>query len=179
LLQKLDSDFDYNNTVPVADRFREINHGIKDFSLEVKSVVLKDDDGVRVYYHGISNIGDDAVARDYGSRFTATELKFFFEIAVRLTEEKYLGTADIHRIQTHRGSVSETESFLSKLHAEGWITRNDSNYWVLGVRTHLELRTQLEEALLQAAADEEGQVADDRKADLQRLVASLPQIIIY
>ena len=86
MLQKLDADFDYNSNVPVADRFKEINHGIKDFSLEVKSVVVKDDDGVRFYYHGITNIGEDTVARESGSRFSATELKFFFEIAIRLTE---------------------------------------------------------------------------------------------
>jgi len=75
--------------------------------------------------------------------------------------------------------MSETESFLSKLLAEGWIAQNDSNYWVLGVRTHLELRTQLEEAIMQAAADEDGKVTEDRKTDLQRLFSSLPQIIMY
>ena len=68
-----------------------------------------------------------------------------------------------------------------KLEAEGWLKRNESNYWVLGVRTYLELRSFLEEAIInsQSADDDENNAQEGKEEDLRQVTSSLPQVILY
>ena len=96
------------------------------------------------------------------------------------SQEKYLSSADIRRLSSSKGSTSDTENLLQQLENDGWLKKNDSNYWVLGVRSYLELRPLLEEALLQPDEQIESQAsADTDKGQARRIVEALPQIILY
>jgi hypothetical protein len=77
-----------------------------------------------------------------------------------------------------KGSTSDTDALLQQLENDGWLKRNDANYWVLGVRSYLELRQHLEEAL-QPEGHSDTQAAADGPNQARRLVEALPQVILY
>lgn len=94
-----------------------------------------------------------------------------------LLQEKFLSSADIRRMSSSKSSA-DTDALLQLLENDGWLKRNDANYWVLGVRSYLELRQHLEEAL-QPEEHSETQATADGPSQSRRLVEALPQIILY
>lgn len=138
--------------------------------MEIKTVVLKrvrsDGPPLLVRMHAMANTDDDAVAREL-KNFTDSEIKLFRGLIDTLLSEKYLSMDDIKAAA--KNGVPELENFLGKLLAQGWLQRDDRNYWELGPRVYLELRQHLE-----AAIAELGDEADEAEK-----LAALPQIIFY
>lgn len=161
--------------------FKSINTKLRKFSMEIKSIHLTNSNNDRVTYHGIVNTEEDFVSKEYGSPFEPAELKFFTQIVNKLLEEKYLSTDDIADLRPlDKMSRDKCAAFVAKLEAMGWLRRDDSNYLILGVRTHLELRSYLEGVIMDSGGEaEEGAREAERVAQLRSIVAELPQIIVY
>lgn len=177
---RIRDDFPEYQRVLLDDRFKIMNIVLKEYSFEIKSVILKDSNGEMTRYHGLANVAEDAVAMEYGSRFSSGELKLFFDIAIKILENKFLSTADIARLDSRKITQSELEHLLDRLHAEGWLSKNSDNYWVLGVRTYIELQPQLEEAILESpVAKDDDRPQELRLQELKQLARTLPQILLY
>lgn len=159
----------------LEDLFEKINDNLKPLSMEVKTVYIQSSSGSeRTRYHGIVNTEEDQVSKLHGSQFTAEELVAFVAIVNKLLERKYLSTDDIMSAVS-KITKSKLTLILNKLRSKGWLDNDDSNYWILGVRTYLELKPNLESVLLNLEED-----ADELdKEEAQQLVNALPQLIVY
>ncbi len=74
----------------------------------------------------------------------------------------------------------EIERFLQKLHDKKWLNRDDRNFWEIGPRSHLELRTMMEAVAGQDGKDGGGEGSStDAAIGLNHGLAPLPQIIFY
>jgi hypothetical protein len=175
-------DFRASADRPLPEMFRSINEKLRKFSMEIKSIHLTNSNNERVTYHGLVNTEEDFVSKEYGSTFEAGELKFFTKIVEKLLEEKYLSSDDIADLRSHdRMRRDEATAFVAQLESQGWLRRNDSNYLILGVRAHLELRTYLEGVIMDSA-DLDSLEEDERAekvAQLKAIIAEMPQIIVY
>lgn len=147
----------------IGGLFQRINQNLRKLSFEIKSVVLKDTNGTHSTFHGFVNTLDDNISKSFGSSFTVSEVKFFEKICVEILEKKCLNTNDIVTLKENHQVVNH-DQFLDKLLSQGWLRKNESNYWELGVKSYLELRTHFESIL-----------ADGQ----ENFSMPLPQIIIY
>lgn len=173
---------DYNDRNPKSiydlsdvDMFRKINNSIRDLSIEIKTLVEKRD-SINSFFHGIVNIDEDYVAKTFGSSFNQIELKFFSDLIPKLIESGKLNSREIE-LSTFKNvnwSTSDVTYCLQKLKEKGWLQRDDRNYWILGARTHLELRAFIENAI--SNADDENK-EDEKQTGL--ILSELPQIIVY
>lgn len=108
-----------------------MNNKLRLLSLEIKSVLIKDSEsGVLIYHHGLVNLEEDQVAKDYGSNFSPIELQAFTKILVKLIEVNFMSSADIIKeCKPDNWTSSMMDSLLMKFKTEGWLERNTSNYW--------------------------------------------------
>lgn len=175
---------DFRSSVqqPLSTMFQSINGKLRKYSMEVKSIHLANSNNERVTYHGLVNTEEDFVSKEFGSPFDAVQLKFFAKIVEKLLEEKYLSTDDIADLRNQdKLRRDEAHTFVRQLESQGWLRRNDTNYLVLGVRAHLELRSYLEGLIMDQADLEELDKAEreQREAQLRGIIAEMPQIIVY
>lgn len=160
----------------LEDMFASINDNLRPLSMEVKTVSLSSDNsGERVKYHGIVNTEEDTVSKLHGSQFSAEELAAFVAIVNKLLERKYLSSDDILSAVAKNINKQKLAVILNKLRSKGWLDNDDTNYWILGVRTYLELKPYLESVLMNLGDD-----ADELdREEAQQLVNALPQLIVY
>ena len=161
---------------PFSDVFNDINLSLKPFYFEIKTVVVREyETNQRVYYHGFTNTQDDAVAKNYGGKLTDKEVTMYRHILDQLVVDHQLSTADValtvRELSAGIGTVrnDELQKTLQSLLQQGWLERNDRNFWEVGPRAYLELRGHIEgvmRANLEAAA-------------LEEQLAQLPQILFY
>lgn len=172
-VEQIKPDFEHHDQ-PTSDMFKKLNQSLRNMSLEIKSVRVQDsvDKNVWRFYHGVVNIEEDFVSKEYGNQFTPEELKFFSSLALKLLEIKYMSTDDVLYLKNKKhGADAQLDRLLERLKAQGWLALDDSSYWILGVRTYLELRSYLE-SMLQSGAEE-----DD--PDVVELINRMPQNIVY
>jgi len=184
LLEKLElvkDDFHAGHiSLPII--FRSINANLRRFSMEIKSIHLTNSNNDRITYHGLVNTEEDFVAKEFGAPFDTNELKYFTVIVSKLLEVNFLSTADILGLRNaEKIKKEQAQSFLAKLEGHGYLRRNDANYLILGVKTHLELRSYLE-SVIQNAVDldalEDAQ-REEKAAQIKALIDDMPQIIVY
>ena len=163
--------------VPFPTLFRNININLRKFSMEIKSIHLENSNNDRVTYHSLVNTEEDYVSKEFGSAFSAHELKYFGNMAIKLLEHKFLSSDDLVDLRPlDKMSRDEAQIFVQKLESNGWLRRNDSNYLILGVRTQLELRSFLESTIrdnIDIDGTEEGQT------QVNTIIDEMPQIIVY
>ena len=130
VLDKIKSDFQHSNESNDII-FKRMNNKLRLLSLEIKSVLIKDSEsGVLIYHHGLVNLEEDQVAKDYGSNFSPIELQAFTKILVKLIEVNFMSSADIIKeCKPDNWTSSMMDSLLMKFKTEGWLERNTSNYW--------------------------------------------------
>jgi hypothetical protein len=148
-----------------------------------------------IYYHGVVNNQEDEISKLFGSQFEPSELKFFSQISVKLLEHVFLSSSELYEV-SRSSSNSQTDRLLARLLAEGWLARDDRNYWALGARSYLELRSFLERASAGDDDDDdeggEGGSGPDQERNSGKKkrrkttpnpnpapVSMLPQLIIY
>ena len=178
-----DCDVDQAVNLTPSTLFSAINAKIRKFSFEIKSINLTNSNNVRVMYHGMVNTEEDFVAKEFGSPLDAMELKYFSRIASKLLEKKYLSTDELSDLRPmDKMRRDEALTLISRLELLGWLRRNDSNYMILGVRAHLELRSFFE-CLIMESVDLDGIESNkervEKEAQLKEWVAELPQIFVY
>lgn len=133
--------------------FKEINSRERNSSMtEVCSVRMRarkrssnDDcaahDGMEwVNYHGIVNIAEDAAVADFGSNFDAVELDFFSRLSEEIFKQGHLSSGECSSLRPEKHSRDRAQRLLQSFQADGWLDRNDKNYFVLGPRCFMELR---------------------------------------
>ena len=185
-------DFKEVSDLSIPTIFRSINAKLRKFSFEVRSVHLTNSNNARVTYHGIVNTEEDHVAKDFGASFSAADVKYFAQVAMKLLEEHSLSTHEVFDLHPYAQKVNEAkrrensytreiEATIARLESHGWFRRNDSNYIVLGARAHLELRSYFESVIMDSEDLEAMDAAEkaERTAHLKSLIADMPQIIVY
>eukprot|EP01040_Poterioochromonas_malhamensis_P006531 gene6531-7031_t len=134
------------------------------------------------YYHGLVNIEEDIVSKEFGSVFTPLELKFFHLLSIRLAMTQHLSTSDIVQLKSldqntfMKLSSHDIHSLLQRLEVELWVQRNDRGFYVLGPRSFLELQSYLKTTLT------EGQVVGLEgytEVDRLKAVELLPSLLFY
>lgn len=191
IIENIKDDFyDYRGQ-PINDIFKALNKEARPLSFEVKSVVMKNNDGDFVYYHGIVNTEEDEVAKNFGGNFTANELKFFSVLVLKLIEMKRMVTDEIKTFKDEcvkTGLVKDIETrylrevLLDKLKDEKWLRFDDHNRWVVGIRSYLELKPWMEASItsqVEEDVNDEGQSNAEQKEIATSHIDSLPQIILY
>jgi hypothetical protein len=179
-LQILKDDYHLDmKTVSLSVIFRAINDESRRFGFEIRSVNLQSEDNERVLYHGLCNTDEDDVARDFGSPFQTLELKYFAQIATRLLEDKTLSMRDIVDMRHDKLSKEEAQLIVGRLLSMGWLRRDDAGYFILGVRSYLELRSYFEGILNIERADKGGSNAAAISTHLDKLMEDMPQILMY
>ena len=152
------------NNITLSERFKNININIRPLSLEIKSVVTRENETAEwQYFHGIANTDEDLISTNSGSKFDQTQIEIFAEVLGVLLEKTYLSTGDVQDLKPSKWSNSECDNFLATLERLGWLRRNNRSYWEIGFKSHLELRP-----LLENLAN-----GDDN------IVKQFPQLIIY
>lgn len=185
LLEKIDPSFDSSGQA-VKDMFKRINGKIRAFSLEIKSVVQFEDGeddgsaGARSIFHGIVNTEDDHNSKEFGSDFSAQELKFVSAILEKLLEQKFLSSQeliDLCPVNVFNGNAQLASNFLAKLQGQCWLQRDPHNNWIIGSRSFLELRGFLESVITPGVDGEDLDAATQQ--EIQEELARLPQILMY
>lgn len=195
--EKLKIDFPTTNAEPLdlAQMFTRMNKNLKRSGLEVRTVIKRedveeDDGGMEgadndvqtkwVKYHGLANIEEDFVSKEFGSSLDEDEVKLFADLIPHLLEKSVMNIEDCERANTTKIQKSRVSSVLKKLHEEGWLGRESNRgYWELGIRSYLELKAHFESILLSGL-----HVGDDTDAEkLQQrqneAKDALPQVILY
>ena len=184
LLEKLElvkDDFNAGH-ISLPTIFRSLNANLRRFSMEIKSIHLTNSNNDRITYHGLVNTEEDFVSKEFGAPFDAAELKYFTVIVGKLLEVNFLSTADILGLwNIDKTKKEQAQSFISKLESLGYLRRNDANYLILGVKSHLELRFYLESVIqntvdLDALDDAQ---REEKAAQIKALLDDMPQIIVY
>ena len=105
--------------VPIVDIFKEINNNIKLYGFEIKTVIIRNPNNIRIQYHSFTNTSTDFVAEKYGSKLNDKEISFFRDVITALVEESYLSSADISKYC--RGWKNEQMlQTLEILKLQGW-----------------------------------------------------------
>jgi hypothetical protein len=165
-LLKISTDYPDVARKSVNEMFRKINISLRDFSFEIRTVVIRNEDGTRTQFHSIANTEDDIVAREHGSNLDQHELKFFSNLAEALVEKKYLNSSEAAELKPPSANwrMSQTEEVILKFVKEGWLKRNDRNLLEIGTRTFFELSNHLQDIVKENAITNH---------------VEFPQVIIY
>lgn len=192
-LKEVAKDYPSNNTNlllqrDLKDSFSSYNTNLRKYSLEIRTVIVKTDEGNR-YVHGIANTEDDFLAKDFGSKFDSVELTFFKNLLELIVQAGYLNKDEIHTKRPPEcaaWSKSYTQSIIEKLRIDGWLQANSRNYLELGPRSFLELSSYLKTLIenTEEVGGEERVVAtssssDDAAKSHRYTLNRLPQVIIY
>jgi hypothetical protein len=159
-----------------SGRGREISSS----SAAAAPVTANDDEWM--YFHGIINTDEtDLIAKEFGSTLTPTELKAFASIAVEICKQGSLSTHDMHGLDSCK-KIPEDAFFqlLSKLEAEQWLTRNERGYYILNVRSYLELRNYFD-TILTSELDDLAEAGGNqgKREQIDRSRRELPSILFY
>ena len=179
---RLKADFADAGKVPLIDLFKKINGGIRRFSMEIRSIRLKDDADEWVMYYGLVNTEDDDVAKAHGIKhiFDETELRFFStKLLPKLLEQRYMNTDDVTALEVGSKAAKEkVHVLLERMEHSKWLSRGgDKGYWELGPRSYLELRSHMETILKNMLDDDASDAQrDEAYADAKN---ALPQIVYY
>lgn len=176
--------------VPFATIFHTINESLKPFYMELKTVVVRDETNQRVYYHGFTNTQDDFVAQKHAGQLSEKEVTVYRHILDQLIIDIQMSSADINvavrKLVATIGAFrsDEVSLLLNKLEQQGWLEKNDRNFWEVGPRAYLELRGHIEEVLRtnlgeEERDEEEGDEEQVVSAVLEERLARLPQILFY
>ena len=210
-----------DNSADLNQMLRRINAAIQPFSLNVRTVVIdlpswhadanaavddSDNDGgerrrhqngqtIKQYYHGISNMEEDFVAKDFGSNFKPPEIELFKKILNHLINYRLMSIHEVNELNTVKTfTQTDVRSTLQKLETAGWLSRdrNNKGYLEIGIRSYLELQSYFEAIILAAvesqitakeaareSSDDNDDNDDKAQAMIQAARAELPQIIIY
>lgn len=166
LVGEIAPDFPSCQSRPMVETFKKINSKIRNYSFEIRTVIIREASGERKHFHGFCNASEDDVSREFGSHFQPDELKFFTELASRLVIEDRLTTHEACTTE-HVKPIGRAQELLNQFQAHGWIKKNTTGLWILAPRTYLELTNFLRGIL--SEEDEE----------IVAKVAALPQIIFH
>mmetsp|Transcript_7159 Transcript_7159/g.10647 ORF Transcript_7159/g.10647 Transcript_7159/m.10647 type:complete len:206 (+) Transcript_7159:76-693(+) len=159
---------------PLKGTFEKINRILYPLGFSVRTLRMPSDNGVTVF-HGAANMDDDYVATTYGSPYSVVELQFFKSVCRALATEKHLSTYTIHNLRAHEKGYDWTnrdaERFLFRMHEDNWLQRDDRNFWMLGPRSHMELRSLIVDAI---RADR-----DTAESVIEERILELPQMLFY
>lgn len=167
------------NEKPLKLMFKRINTNLSKLSLEIKTIVTKENgSSLFSYYHGIVNTTEDQISTELGSQYDAIEIKFFSDILVHLIDVGRMSTTDMHNMKPNTWTMLKSDKFLDSLMENKWLGRNErDNFIIIGLRSYLELRLFLEKAIKeldQPDKDEEAATEEIRKQ-----IAALPQVMLY
>ena len=200
LIGRLKKDFEgvEDAAVDLSAWFARINKNIKRAGMEIKTVTIKkeagrdmeleDDDNesgisraVWMKYHGIVNLEEDFVSKEYGTSFGEPEIKLFSDLIPQLLDKKVMSMFDVETCTKNISlSASRKAEVLLDLETEGWLQREDERgYWELGMRSYLELKAHMEAVLVNGVPVQDG-MDDDAIAKLQAEAKdSLPTVLLY
>ena len=194
LIDRLKKDFECVENVDLPAWFARVNPQLKKAGMEIRSVTTKQEvqraidleedeappQNVWVKYHGITNMKEDFVSKEYGSSFVEAEIKLFSEAIPIMLANGKMSIHEIEELKVAGISSSRAGETLEKLEAEAWLQREEgSGYWQLGIRSFLELKGYLEQLAVNAAPVEEG-MSDDAIAKLQNEAKdALPTVLMY
>ena len=194
IVERLKVDFPLNEAFDFETVFKRMNANLKRSGMEVRTVLKKqetnkdaDDAQVQsqqqiewVKYHGVANVEDDFVAKEFGSTFDEQEIKLFADIIPILLRDKVMSYADVENANHSKIAKSHVAAVLKKLHEEGWLGREQlRGYWELGIRSFLELKTHFESILVQVTPIED-EWDDEKVAEAQAAAKlELPTVIMY
>ena len=173
------------NPAPTKDvLFKTINRDIRDTGFEIKTIIDADDGNV--YYHAVVNMEDDLIAKEHGTGYDAAEITIFSNVITKLVELGRISTGELEeaKIKPAKWSVSQFGHLLEQFANDNWIKRDGRQYWVLGLRSYLELRTFIETTIANFNEEDEGVAASAAAAantHRQAAIAieDLPQILSY
>lgn len=177
IVNRLRIDFPMERERSLEEVFKRINSNIRPFSFEIKTVIssINGEDDTRNYYHGIANTNSDELAREYGSLLDPEEVQYYSRIVTKLIERKRLSSDEVVQLKNDGWSRSRAEDTIKKLKNAMWLGRDRQSYWILGVRSYLELSSSfLQDLLREDQANADG---DDISRHMQP--SDLPQIIYY
>lgn len=196
-LKEVAKDFPGPNTTlllqrDLKDSFSSYNANLRKYSLEIRTVVIKTEEGNR-YVHGIANTEDDFLAKDFGSKFDSTELAFFKHLLEFIVQAGYVNMDEIHTKRPPEcalWSKSFTQSVVGKLRLDGWLQMNNRSYWELGPRTFLELSSYVttlienaddggDEKAVSSSSDDAAKLSAQTATSHRYTISRLPQVIIY
>ena len=80
-----------------------------------------------------------------GSKFSELEVKYFHDLLEHLSVEGFMNTGEADQKRPVGWSISQGQHSLKKLQSQGWLSRDDRNYWILGARSFLELNLSMKE----------------------------------
>lgn len=199
LIERLKKDFEgVEAAVDLSAWFGRINMNIRKAGMAVKTVTVKknverdmdvenDEEeaaaprSVWVKYHGIVNLEEDFVSKEYGTSFGENEVKLFSELIPQLLDKKVLSMFDVETCTKEVNlPASRKAEVMDDLEAEGWLQREgERGFWELGMRSYLELKTHMEAILVNGVPVEEG-MDDDTIAKLQAEAKdALPTVLLY
>ena len=206
-----------DNEADLTEILKRANGAIQHYSLNIRTVVMDlpawhadansgGDDSNNIYkqyYHGIANMEEDDVAKDYGlgTSFTVKEVELFTVVLQTLVQNGIMNMFEVAELAKNMTHV-EVSNTIEKLESAGWLSRdrNERGYLEIGIRSYLELQSVIESATLDKIENEEDIIVpasimdDDDSQD--RLLAEqgrsarkmtarenaqskLPQILIY
>lgn len=163
---------------------RAVNDSVKPFALEVRILLVTDRaSSQRQKIYGLINIEEDYVTKEYGSSFTADELKELTAVIDKLLWNRSLTTDEIAEVCSvvggKRVKTSEVQSLVSRWEEQQWLSREQRNYLIIGPRTYLELRSLLDHLLENPLNEEDGDMTEeDREEAVNRIKQSFPQSIL-
>lgn len=177
--ETIKSDFEHNNQT-LLDSIKALNQSLRNMSLEIRSINVKEgdeDEEVLVLYHGLVNIEEDLVAKEFGigSNYTPEDMKLFSTIIQRLLYVKIMASDEIVALKPRSTSENSVHALLRKLKAQGWLDHNHRSDWIIGKKAYMELRSYFENVINSEGAEGDEEQAEENRLQIQRL----PQIIMY
>jgi hypothetical protein len=157
-----------------------LNQSLRNMSLEIRSINVKEgdeDEEVLVLYHGLVNIEEDLVAKEFGigSNYAPEDMKLFSTIIQRLLYVKIMASDEIVALKPRSTSENSVHALLRKLKAQGWLDHNHRSDWIIGKKAYMELRSYFENVINSEGAEDDEEQAEENRLQIQRL----PQIIMY
>ena len=178
----------------LASIFTNVNENLKRSGLEVRTVVRREEAVYNdvteavgndmqpkwVRYHGLANMEEDFISKEFGSSLDEQEVKLFADLIPHLLEKGIMNVEDCERANTSKIHKSRVSSVLKKLQEERWLGReSNTGYWELGIRSYLELKTHLESILLNSLPLNDDVDAEKLKQLQNEAKDTLPQVILY
>jgi len=186
MLERIKGDFvgQPGVTIPLETLFSKINESLRKFSMEIRSVRSKTEEGDWIAHYGLVNTEEDFVSKDHGMKgiHEENELRFFSsKLLPKIVASKYLTTGEVNELLTKGpGSLSKSKvhDLLIRLRSEMWLSSSDRGFWELGPRSYLELRSHIENIMKQGIDDVNLSEEEQNKL-LAEEKESLPQVLYY
>lgn len=180
LMQEIAPDFPRRVERPLADTLKRMNKALKFVNFEVRSVLIRDSDtNERSEFFAIANLEADNVAVECGGPITENEVPTFNKIVNHLVKESYENEHTLTKVaKPNSWTPGQMSDYLIQLKGEGWLAQQqDSSYWTIGPRSHIELRLMLEQILIDELPETETE--HEFQALRSDALARLPQVLMY